>query len=626
MRRFPCLLLVIPLCLAMAQPANANDSNSSLGREIEDFTLSDFYGKEHSLSDYKNKQAIVVYFMGVECPLAKLYAPRVERIAKELAPRGVALLAVNSNRQDSITEINAFAQRHAVTFPILKDVRNKIADRFGAMRTPEVFVLDKDRVVRYQGRVDGTYTFGFGVGYSAPTQKRRDLVIAVEELLDGKEVSVPLTEAKGCIIGRVREVHAGADVTYSNQIVRLFNDRCVKCHREGQIAPFAMTNYEEVAGWGEMIAEVIREQRMPPWHANPNHGNFANEDTLTQEEKDLVYAWVDAGCPEGDRAKLPEPPTFAEGWSLPREPDQVIYIADEPVDVMAEGVEPYRYYVVDPGFKEDKWVRMAECLPGNPAVVHHIIVDIFPGQLSGEDRRALRRARREARRAADNNNEPAEDRRPRRRRGGPGDEDGFGFFAAFAPGTPPMMLEGGYAKKIPAGSQIAFQMHYTPNGSPQKDRSAIGLIFMDEKEVSHVLTSTSVGERNFVIPPRDPNHKVVGRRTLSRDTMLTSMFPHMHVRGKSFRYEAFYPDGSHEVLLDVPAYDFNWQNIYNLNQPKVLPKGTELVATAHFDNSEDNLHNPNPTAEVTWGDQTWEEMMIGFYDFVFPVAESEKRE
>jgi len=626
MRKLQRWMLVVPLCLVMTGLASAKDLDSSIGQKIDSFTLSDFYGKEHSLADYKNKQAIVVYFMGVECPLAKLYAPRMERIAKELAEQGVAVLGVNSNRQDSITEISGFAQRHKVTFPILKDAGNKLADQFGAQRTPQVFVLDKDRMIRYQGRVDGTYTFGSGVGYSSPTEKRADLVEAVNELLAGKDVSVPATEAKGCIIGRVREVNTASDVTYSNQMARLFNDRCVKCHREDQIAPFAMTNYEEVAGWGEMIAEVIREQRMPPWHANPKHGDFSNEVRLTQDEKEMVYAWVEAGCPEGDPADLPEPPTFAGGWTIPQEPDMVLYIADEPVDVMAEGVEPYRYYQVDPGFTEDTWVKMAECMPGNPGVVHHIIASIGPPKTSAEQRRELRRARRRAREAAatDNNKDKSgsDDDGDRRRRG---DRDlgGLGFLAGFAPGSPPLVLDGGYAKKIPAGSTIIFQMHYTPNGSPQTDRSAIGLTFMDEKDVTHVLATTSVGENDFVIPAGEPNHKVTGRRTLSRDTTMVSMFPHTHVRGKAFRYEAFYPDGTKEVLLDVPFYDFNWQNYYIFREPKVLPKGTELVTTAWYDNSEDNLHNPDPTVDVTWGDQTWEEMMIGFYDISFPIEELE---
>ena len=620
-------LLAVLVVLFAADVARAKELKSSVGEKIEDFTLKDFYGKTHSLSDYADKKVVIVYFTGTECPLAKLYAPRMERISHELADQGVALIAINSNRQDSITEIAAYAQKHGVTYPILKDAGNKVADLFSAERTPQVFVLDADRTVRYHGRIDGSYTFGFGVGFSAPQEKRRDMVEAVKDLLAGKEVRVPVTEPKGCIIGRVRDANEDSHVTYANQISRLFNDRCVKCHRDGQIAPFAMSNYEEVAGWGEMIAEVVREQRMPPWHANPKHGSFANEDTLTAGEKQLIDTWVDNGCPEGDPADLPEPPSFPEGYLLPREPDQVIYIADEPVDVMAEGVESYRYYTVDPGFTEDKWVKMAECLPGNPAVVHHIIVFIVPPEKTATQRRAgdlARRARRERAEAAARKNDGPVARRSRGRREGDRDIGGFGFLSGFAPGTRPMVLEPGYAKKIPAGSRLTFQMHYTPIGSPQKDLSGVALVFMDKDEVTHLLSTSNAINHDFVIPAGADNHEIVAEKTFQRDTLLLSLFPHMHVRGKSFRYEVTYPDGSHEILLDMPQYDFNWQTSYILAEPKLLPKGTELVCTAFFDNSEDNLHNPNPDEDVRWGDQTWEEMMIGWYDIAFSIEDVDR--
>jgi hypothetical protein len=452
-------------------------------------------------------------------------------------------------------------------------------------------VLDEKRVVRYHGRVDGQYGFGYGVGYVKPKLDRRDLAIAVEELLAGKEASVPATEIKGCLIGRVREPSEKSEVTYSNQIARLLQDRCVYCHRKGQIAPFAMTSYEEVAGWGDMIEEVVREQRMPPWHANPVHGAFANDAHLSPRQIELISAWVAAGCPEGDPADLPEPRKFTEGWMLPREPDQVIYLAEEPVSVKAEGTEPYRHYTVDPGFTEDKWIQWAECMPGNPQVVHHIIVFVKPPWSKARER------------------DP--------------DIRGFFFLAGFAPGTRPMVYPEGTAKKIPAGSKLVFQMHYTPCGSPQLDRSSIGLIFIDKSEVTHVAATTNTANHEFAIPPQDGNYRCEANSTFDRDTILLSMFPHMHLRGKSFRYEVTYPDGRQEVLLDVPKYDFNWQNNFILAEPKLLPKGAAMHCTAVFDNSADNLANPDPTAEVRFGPQTWDEMMIGWYDVSYPVDQAE---
>ncbi len=556
--------------------------------------MKDFRGKTHSLSDYRDQKAVVVYFMGTECPLAKLYGPRVQELAEALSPEGVAFLGVSSNAQDSITELAAHAREHGLTFPLLKDLGNQVADQFGATRTPQVFVLDADQRIRYCGRIDAQFTFGSGVGLSQPQPQRRDLAIALEELLAGKDISVPVTEAKGCLIGRARPAAEDSPVTYCNQIVRIVQNRCLECHREGQIAPFSMTDYDEVAGWGEMIAEVVEQQRMPPWHADPAHGSFANENRLSDEEKKLIYTWVENGCPEGDVANLPEPPKFHEGWFLPREPDLVVYMTDEPVKVKAEGVEPYRHFTVDPGFKEDKWVKLAECMPGNRAVVHHIIVYIKPPRQKGMH---------------------AETR--------DGDVRGFGFLAGFAPGTRPLVAPEGWAKKVPAGSQLVFELHYTPIGTPQTDRSSIGLLFMDEQEVTHQMSTTAALEDDFEIPAYASNHPVEASREFHRDAVMLSVFPHMHMRGKSFKYELIYPgqDGEREILLDVPQYDFNWQNSYIFAEPKFIPKGSVLHCSAHFDNSERNLANPDPSQPVRWGEQTWEEMMIGWYDIGIPVAE-----
>lgn len=596
MRRLPFVAMAIFAFVAAAHAAEKAPSTDAptddlIGRQIKDFTLNDFHGEPHQLSDFSDKKVVVVAFLGTECPLAKLYGPRMEEISQEFADRGAVFLGINSNRQDSITELAAHARRHGITFPILKDLKNEVADQFGATRTPELFVLDADRVVRYHGRVDAQYGFGYGVGYAKPVLDRRDLAVAIDEVLSDKPVEIASTEVKGCLIGRQREPEADAEVTYSNQIARLFQNRCVICHRDGQIAPFAMTNYDEVAGWGEMIQEVANERRMPPWHADPKFGVFSNDNHLTADELELINAWVDAGCPEGDPAMLPEPKHYTEGWMLPREPDQIVYISEEPVPVMAEGTEPYRHYTVDPGFTEDKWVKWAECMPGTKEVVHHIIVYVKPPWSNARER------------------DP--------------DIRGFNFLTGFAPGTRPMPYPSGTAKKIPAGSKLVIQMHYTPCGRPMTDRSGVGLIFMDEEEVTHLAATTNTANHGFEIPAHADNHQVVATSTFKRDTLLLSLFPHMHLRGKAMKYEVTYPDGKSEVLLDVPQYDFNWQNHFVLSEPKLLPEGTEMQVTAHFDNSENNLANPDPTQPVRFGPQTWEEMMIGWYDVSYPVEQAE---
>jgi peroxiredoxin/mono/diheme cytochrome c family protein len=590
MRRVITCLALAALSLA-TQCLSAADREGLIGRQIANFELKDFRGKDHSLSDLADSKVVVVLFVGCECPLAKLYGPRMAELAAKYQGKGVAVLGIDSNRQDSITEMAAYARIHQLDFPILKDLGNVVADQFGATRTPEAFVLDQDRKIRYCGRIDDQYGFSTGSGYQKPQLNRADLSQAIDELLADKTVSIATTDLSGCLIGRVHQAQENAEVTYSNQIARLMQNRCVECHRTGQIAPFALTNYDEVAGWAEMIEETVNDRRMPPWHANPEFGHFSNDLRLTDDELALIHAWVAAGAPEGNPQDLPVPKQYAEGWMMPEEPDVVVHMADEAVEVPAEGTVEYKYFEVDPGFTEDKWVQVAECLPDNRGVVHHIIVFVRPPSGTGAERR-----NRDAR--------------------------GFHFLAGFAPGTRPFVLPDGMAKKIPAGSKLVFQLHYTPNGSPQKDRSSIGLKFVkDPASVTQQVATTNAINHLFEIPAHADNHPVKATRKIARDTTLLSMFPHMHLRGKSFHYEAWYPDGTKEVLLDVPRYDFNWQNSFILKEPKLLPKGTKIACLAHFDNSENNLANPNPGEPVRWGDQTWEEMMIGWFDIALPVDE-----
>ena len=576
--------MIVGLSVAMALlalPPVSQAEQSRINRSIENFSLRDYRGKVHSLDALSDAKVVVVAFVGIECPLAKIYAPRLQELHEQFASEDVAFLGIDSNRQDSITELAAYARIHGIKFPVLKDAGNVVADAFGALRTPEVFVLDQDRKVRYWGRIDDQYGLGANSGYARPKVQRHDLAEAVNELLAGKEVSEPVIEAKGCIIGRVPKIDAHGEVTYSNQIARILQDRCVNCHREGEIAPFPLVEYDEVVGWAEMMREVIDEGRMPPWFANPAHGKFANDARMSEEQKKLFNTWVDNGCPEGDPADLPEPRDWVVGWQI-SEPDQVIYMSDEPDTVQAEGVVEYQYFTVDPGWTEDKWIQAAEARPDNRSVVHHNIAFVRPPQEPGAKRDRIR----------------------------------GGLLAGYAPGGGVREYHKGVAKFVPAGSKLVFQMHYTPNGSVQKDRSYVGVVFADPKTVHKRVQGGTPSNHSFAIPPGDPHYKVTSTHEFAEDMELFWFAPHMHLRGSAFRYEAAYPDGRREILLDVPKYDFNWQLRYILAEPKLMPAGTTMHCTAYFDNSEDNLANPDPTETVRWGDQTWEEMMIGWFGAV----------
>jgi hypothetical protein len=307
---------------------------------------------------------------------------------------------------------------------------------------------------------------------------------------------------------------------------------------------------------------------------------------MPDEEKQTIYAWVRAGAPQGDPKDLPEPRTWTAGWQLPREPDFVAPITDEPFRVKANGELRYQYFEIDPGFTEDKWVDAIEIQPGNRAVVHHVLM------FAGTEEEA------------------------RDRRGG-----AHGYDAIFVPGQRVKTYPTGTARRIAAGSRLIFQVHYTPNGSEQVDQSRVGMTFVDPQSVEYEIRTSSAVNMELRIPPQDANYRVESASPrFPANARLLALNPHMHLRGKSFFYEAILPGGERESLLEVPRYDFNWQTAYWLTEPKELPPGTRLHCVAHFDNSDANPNNPNSTKMVRWGEQTWDEMMIGYYDYVVPVG------
>jgi thiol-disulfide isomerase/thioredoxin len=577
-------VLVAILGACILQESSRSGEKTPNDKVIAGFRLRDYRGAWHSLGDFAKDKLVVVAFLGAECPLSARYAPRLAALAKEFGSKGVGFLAVDSNRQDSITQIGRLAKEHGIAFPVVKDVSNKIADLFTAERTPQVFVLDKRRAIRYRGRIDDQ----FGIGYSRPKPARSDLAEALVELLAGRPVSQPVTKAAGCLIGRVPKRTATGEVTYAKQISRILRERCATCHQAGAIAPFALTSYGDAAGWAETIREVIEEERMPPWHANPKHGTFANDPRMPDKEKKLVYQWVENGAPEGDPKDGPSPVPLADGWRIAK-PDLIVAMP-KPFKVLAEGTIPYQFFVVDPGLKEDKWVRASEARPGNRSVVHHLVVFALP---------------------------PGH-------RGPVGARDlGTNFVAGGGPGTPPMVFGDGQAKLLPAGSKLVFEIHYTPNGLAQTDMSRVGFVFADPKTIRKEVKSEAVLNMRFRIPAGAANYRVEASHKFRQDTVLYSLMPHMHLRGKSFRFEAIYPNQRSEILLDVPRYSFEWQNFYVLSKPKLLPEGTVLRCVGHFDNSDGNLSNPDPKAAVTFGLQTWDEMMVGYFDMA--LAEQDLR-
>ncbi len=376
-----------------------------------------------------------------------------------------------------------------------------------------------------------------------------------------------------------------SSVTFAKDIAPIFQRSCQACHRPGEAAPMPLLTYADARPFARSIKKNVEQHEMPPWHADPAHGEWKNDRRLPDADVKKIVAWVDAGAPEGDPKDLPPPEKFTDGWNIHSSenngsPDVVFKIPKE-YTVKAKGEVPYQYFVVPTGFTEDKWVQAAEARPGNRAVVHHIIVFIQEPEQAGL---------------------------------GQGGSLWKTHLCGTAPGEEADAFPPGTAKRIRAGSKLIFQMHYTPSGKEERDQSSVGIVFAGEP-VRHEMRIQGVMTQRFNIPAGASAHEVQSSYTFKEDSTLWALMPHMHVRGKDFRYEIVYPDGRRDVALNVPRWDFNWQHNYIFKQPLKVPSGTRLECTAHYDNSAANKANPDPTKDVRWGDQTWEEMMIGFVSF-----------
>jgi peroxiredoxin/mono/diheme cytochrome c family protein len=573
------------------------------GQIVPDFQLIDTRtGQLNRLADHE-AIAVVVVFVGTSCPVGDLYMPRLIELAGLYETRLVDFLAINSNDSESIDEIAEHARRSRITFPVLKDPENRVADLLLAERTCEALLIDATGRLRYRGAIDDQY----GLGSRRDRSAHDYLKDAIDAVLGGRAVSPDLTHVVGCPIERTipksasqpvgRRVsqpkaqrpqdelapksptaEARAKVTYASDVASILHHRCATCHRPGQVAPFSLLTFDHARRWSTSIAEVIADGRMPPWHADPRYGHFSNARGLTENERSLLTAWVEQGAPPGELSQAPTPPKFPQSWSIGT-PDLVFELPDS-FTIPAEGTLPIQHFRMKSGLKEDIWIQAAEARPSDRAVVHHIFVymETYP-------------------------------------EGHPWTHKKKVVLAAYTPGDVPSIFPPGVAKKIPAGADLVFEIHYTPLGKVRHDRTSVGVI-LSKQPSAHLAITRGLPQRNLAIPPGASDHVEFADWKIRNDVRLLSFMPHMHLRGKSFTYTAQYPDGRSEILLSVPHYDFNWQSVYRFAEPKRLPKGTTILCEAHYDNSAANLANPDPTSTVKWGEQTWDEMLIGYLDYI----------
>jgi thiol-disulfide isomerase/thioredoxin len=542
-----------------------------IGSKIANLTFKDIRYLPRSLADFPNKKAFVLVFTNTTCPLVQRYIPTLKKLEKQYRGKEIQFLAVNVGADDSIMAMAAQAIRHEVDFPFVKDQGGRWVRALGVRRTPAVAVLDRDLCLRYRGRIDDQYR----LGGTRPAPTRHDLRAALDELLAGRAVTVQETPVDGCLITFPKAARPAKPGTFAAHIAPLLHKHCQGCHNPNGSAPFALASYKQAAARADMIAEVVAEQRMPPWYASPEYGHFINRRGLTAAERDAIVNWARSGTPLGDEKKLVKPqPARATKWRIGK-PDLVVRT---PFDhnLPAEGDIPYKYAVLPHVFHADTWVQGVEIRPDNPRVLHHC--NMAFGSLT----------------------EPLKE---------------ANFITGIVPGGEPMTLDHGVAFRIPKGSMLALQIHYVSTGKKEKCRISVGLKFA-RGVVQKRLRFMLLADRRFAIPPGASAHPVSAGKVLTHDAIGVGLFVHMHLRGKDMTFRARLPGGKTETLLLIPNYSFSWQIPYRWEPGKVrFPKGTRLECIAHYDNSAFNPYNPNPTATVRDGPQTYHEMMNGFIFF-----------
>ena len=560
-------------------------ADHGIGRYIADASFLEIDGKQHSLSEFNDRKLVVVAMTSTSCPLSKKYLPTLVELAKKYSAQGVEFIAVNCVPTDNADAMQSAAKSLGAAALYVHDADEILARQVGAMTTTDVLVLDPARTVVYHGAIDDQY----GIGYALEAPRHTFLATALDALLAGKTPEISATAAPGCTLDHETVDSAATATTYHNRISRIVQQNCIECHRTGGVGPFPLETYADVVAHAPMIRDVIERGSMPPWFAaKPEAGHasiWANDRSLSEADKIDMTTWIKGSRTEGDASDAPIPRTFADEWTLGK-PDYVVQLP-KPIAIKATGTMPYQFVKTETTLAEDKWVQGYEILPTDRSVVHHVLVNVHE-KGAGKIRDS---------------------------------EEGIGgYWAAYVPGNAGQAYPDGFARKLPAGATVSYQIHYTPSGEATEDQLKMGLIFA-KSEPKYIVTTIPLADPDLNIPPGEANHIETITRPVPVDINVMAYMAHMHVRGKAFKFELTTPDGKTETLLDIPRYDFNWQLRYDYREPKVIPKGSRVKVTAVFDNSDGNPANPDSTKTVHWGQQTYEEMLIGYVETYAPVGE-----
>lgn len=543
-----------------------------VGMRVDDFQLLDHMGVAHRLFYYSDAPAIVVMTQGNGCPIVRNAVPAYRQVRDNYQEQGVKFFLLNSNLQDNKTTIAKEVADFGFDIPVLVDENQLVGESLNVTRTAEVFVIDpKSRKIVYHGPVDDRLTY--------QNQKAKAefsyLSDALDAIIAEETVKISQVDAPGCIVNFPerdnKERHT--NISYHDTIAPILEERCVECHQVGGIGPWAMTSYDMIKGFSPMIREVIRTDRMPPWHSDPNIGSFLHDRSLTSNEIKTLVHWIEAGSPRGEGYDpLADPRESLPDWPL-GVPDLILTVPS--FDVPATGVVDYqRPYVVNP-LEEGKWLRASTVKVGSRESVHHVLT----GYLKKIPK------------------------------SGQSNEVRWGAsVGGYAVGAESMIAREGLGTYIPAGGAIGLQMHYTPFGRAVTDTTQIGLYFYD-KRPPRMLRNSVIMDFSIEIPPEKANHAETAYLEFPKDAELFYAFPHAHYRGQSSTLAIRYPDGREEMILSLPKYDFNWQRAYEFKDPIKIPAGAKLIARYTYDNSTQNAANPDPSKKIVWGDQSFEEML-----------------
>lgn len=559
-------------------PANSfgnEPASAVIGSSIPDLRFKDIRSLNRNLSEFGKPNAWVLVFTTTQCPLVRQTLPKLVELQGKYKDRKVEFVAINVGVDDTIREMAAQAIDFDVPFAFVKDIDHSCVRSLGVTRTPEVVVLDAEKRLRYRGRIDDQLR----LGGSRPQPTRRDLEEALKEVLEGQPVSIAETSVDGCLITPLPKLDPNEPAPkYYGQVDAILFQHCVKCHRPESSAPFSLLTADDAKANSAMIAEVVRDQTMPPWYAAKNHGVFQNDASLSRDERDTLVKWAETGCIVGDvSAAKPQPAPPDSDWRMGK-PDVVISMLEQH-SVPATGFVDYRYTVLPYLFLHDTWIESVEIKPSNRSVVHHCNMAYVTNAGASEET----------------------------------------FITGYVPGGQPLDLgrfDNGVAYRIPSGAGLGLQIHYTTTGKVEKCRIQVGLRFprgVVNKQFRHFL----LDPRGWNIPANAPAFALKSSHKMERNSTLLGLFTHMHVRGRDMTFYSVTADGTRETLLQIPNYNFEWQLGYEIKPgDKRLSAGTKVEAIAHFDNSAFNPYNPDPSKVVRYGPQTVDEMFNGFGFYV----------